>query len=41
MMKGDGWQDHGFHTRVILNFNNNNNNNKTSPDCTSPVSMLY
>lgn len=39
MMKGDGWQDHGFHTRVVLNFNNNNN--KTSPDCTSPVSLLY
>lgn len=40
-MKGDGWQDHGFHTTVVLNFNNNNHNNKTSPDCTSPVSMLY
>lgn len=39
-MKGDGWQDHGFHTTVVLNFNNNHNN-KTSPDCTSPVSMLY
>lgn len=38
MMKVDGQQDHGFH--AVFNFNNTNQK-KTSPDCASPVSMLY